>query len=424
MTHLRVRKPLGISMIGVILGSMLAGAPAPASANSTFDMALASTQIAVDNLSDYPNSRVGFLVQMADRGMATTDPLHNNVAGEMQGGDRVVVTHYGIYWLDVQRRGGLLSGMWALRPDSSTGAEFQYVANAFQWSPNQFLPGAEGSNARIYDAGQGVNVIATGGSDGSCVPGKGTFIIRNSNNCGVANSPALLTLNVISVSGHDHLYTFAGALYQEGTKNDLLMTDNYGNIAVILFVLTYRFRDRSDPNEDYGTCCGPEAQRVRMELTLLPSSAIHLSTVVVAGNSDNGAAPYPQRAFNFSNTARRGHGCNGGEFPPGVMAKLCEGPTSSTNWISQEHALPQTLTQGSFATEQQSPVIGSVTDRQMSYLLPYSSTFRLPERIDHIWNAELGVSSMDVDYFNNEDVYIPTGGSLSLGFDIQMQPHP
>jgi len=31
---------------------------------------------------------------------------------------------------------------------------------------------------------------------------------------------------------------------------------------------------------------------------------------------------------------------------------------------------------------------------------------------------------MDVDYFNNEDVSIPTGGSVSLGFDIQMQPHP
>ena len=67
---------------------------------------------------------------------------------------------------------------------------------------------------------------------------------------------------------------------------------------------------------------------------------------------------------------------------------------------------------------------GSVTDREMTYLLPYSSAYRLPERIDHIWNAGLGVSSMDVDYFNNEDVYIPTGGSLTLGFDIQMQPHP
>jgi hypothetical protein len=424
MRRLRVRKTLWISTVAVILGSLLITAPKPASANSTFNVQLATAQIAVDNLSDYPDARVGFLVQMADRGMATTDPLHNNVAGEMQSGDRVVVTHYGIYWLDVQRRGGLLSGMWGLQPSSSTGADFQYVANAFQWSPNEFLPGAEGSNARIYDAGQGINVIGTGGSDGSCVPGKGTFIIRNSNNCGIANSPALLTLNVISVSGYDHLYTFAGALYQEGTKNDILMTDSYGNTAVILFVLTYRFRDRSDPNEDYGPCCGPEAQRVRMELTLLPSSGIHLSTVVAAGNSDNGLAPYPYRAFDYSNTLRHGYGCNGGDFPSGVTEKLCEGAPNSTNLISEGHSLPQTLAQGDFMAEQQSPANGSLTDREMTYLLPYASTYRLPERIDHIWNAGLGVSSMDVDYFNNEDVYVPIGGSLSLGFDIQMEPHP
>jgi hypothetical protein len=424
MRRLRVRKTLWISTVAVILGSLLITAPKPASANSTFNVQLATAQIAVDNLSDYPDARVGFLVQMADRGMATTDPLHNNVAGEMQSGDRVVVTHYGIYWLDVQQRGGLLSGMWGLQPSSSTGADFQYVANAFQWSPNEFLPGAEGSNARIYDAGQGINVIGTGGSDGSCVPGKGTFIIRNSNNCGIANSPALLTLNVISVSGYDHLYTFAGALYQEGTKNDILMTDSYGNTAVILFVLTYRFRDRSDPNEDYGPCCGPEAQRVRMELTLLPSSGIHLSTVVAAGNSDNGLAPYPYRAFDYSNTLRHGYGCNGGDFPSGVTEKLCEGAPNSTNLISEGHSLPQTLAQGDFMAEQQSPANGSLTDREMTYLLPYASTYRLPERIDHIWNAGLGVSSMDVDYFNNEDVYVPIGGSLSLGFDIQMEPHP
>jgi len=31
---------------------------------------------------------------------------------------------------------------------------------------------------------------------------------------------------------------------------------------------------------------------------------------------------------------------------------------------------------------------------------------------------------MDVDYFNGEDVYVPAGGALSLGFDLQMQPHP
>src|SRR5712671_4955267 len=318
MGHLRDRKALWISTVAVILGSLLITAPRPASASSSFTVQLATTQVTVDNLSNYPDARVGFLVQMADRGMATTDPLHNNVAGEMESDDRVVVTHYGIYWLDVSRRGGLLSGMWALKPAGSTGADFQYVANTLQWSPNECLPGAEGSNARIYDAGQGVNVLGTGGSDGSCVPGKGTFIIRNSNNCGVADRPAILTLNTTSVSGYDHLYTFAGALYQEGTQNDMLMTDSSGNTSIVLFVLTYRFRDRSDPNDDYGPCCGPEAQRVRVEVTLLPSSGIHLGTVVVAGNSDNGAAPYPYRAFNSSNIARHGYGCNGGDFPPGV----------------------------------------------------------------------------------------------------------
>jgi hypothetical protein len=424
MRRLGVRKSLWISTVAVIIGSILISAPRPASANSSFKVQLATTQIAVDNLSDYPDARVGFLVQMADRGMATTDPLHNNVVGEMQSDDRVIVTHYGIYWLDVKRRGGLLSGMWALKPSSSTGADFQYVANASQWSPNEFLPGADGSNARIYDTGQGVNVLGTGGSDGSCVPGKGTFIIRNSNNCGIANSPALLTLNVTSTSGYDHLYTFGGALYQEGTQNNMLMTDSYGNTATILFTLTYRFRDSSDPNYDYGSCCGPEAQRARVEVTLVPSSSIHIGTLVVAGNSDNGSAPYPYRKFNYSNTLRHGYGCIGGNFPSGTTAKLCEGAPNATNWISERYSLPQTLTEGNFMAEQQSSVTGSVTDREMTYLLPYSSAYRLPERIDHIWNAGLGVSSMDVDYFNNEDVYVPTGGSLSLGFDIQMQPHP
>src|SRR2546421_2378300 len=142
--------------------------------------------------------------------------------------------------------------MWALQPSSSTGADYQHVANAVQWSPNESLPGSDGSNARSYDAGQGVNVIAAGGSDGSCVPGRGTFIIRNSNNCGIADSPAILTLNTTSVSGYDHLYTFAGALYQEGTQNDMLMTDSYGNTAIILFVLTYRVRTAATPTTTTG----------------------------------------------------------------------------------------------------------------------------------------------------------------------------
>ena len=96
MRQLHVRRSLGVSTAVVMFSSMLIRAPTPASANSSFKVQLATTQVTVDNLSDYPDPRVGFLVQMADRGMATTDPLHNNVAGEMQSGDRVVVTHYAI----------------------------------------------------------------------------------------------------------------------------------------------------------------------------------------------------------------------------------------------------------------------------------------------------------------------------------------
>ncbi|MCW3045705.1 MAG: hypothetical protein JWL57_3863 [Actinobacteria bacterium] len=423
MRRLRVRKSLWISTVAMILGSMLITAPRPASANSSFNVQLATTQVTVDNVSDYPDARVGFLVQMADRGMGTTDPSHNNVAGEMQSGDRVVVTHYGIYWLDIVRRGGLLSGMWALVPSISTGADFQYVANANQWSPNEFLPGADGSNARIYDTGQGVNVLGTGGNDGSCIKGKGTFIIKNSFNCGIANSHAHVSFSS-SVAGYEHLYTLSGTLYQEGTRHNTQMTDSYGNTANIDFTLTYRLRDYTDPNYDYGACCGPEAERVRVEVTLKPSRAIHLGTLVVAGNSDPGTIPYPYRKVNYSNTLRHGYGCNGGDFPPGTTATLCEGAPNATNWISEGNSLPQTLSQGNFVTEQQSSVTGSVTDREITYLLPYSSAYRLPERIDHIWNAGLGVSSMDVDYFNNEEAFVPNGGSLTLGFDLQMQPHP
>src|SRR5256885_4680080 len=105
MRQLRLRMSLWISTGTVVVGSMLISAPGPASANSSFNVQLATTQVAVDNLSDYPDARVAFLVQMADRGMATTDPLHNNVAGEVQSRDPGAVPHYGVLLLLVDLRG-------------------------------------------------------------------------------------------------------------------------------------------------------------------------------------------------------------------------------------------------------------------------------------------------------------------------------
>ncbi|MEA2567982.1 MAG: hypothetical protein QOD49_3159, partial [Actinomycetota bacterium] len=54
MGRLRGRKALWISTVAVIIGSMLITAPRPASASSSFTVQLATTQVTVDNLSDYP----------------------------------------------------------------------------------------------------------------------------------------------------------------------------------------------------------------------------------------------------------------------------------------------------------------------------------------------------------------------------------
>lgn len=415
---------IGVSLVmpfSLALSAHAKGAPTSSSPTS-FTVQLANTSVAVDNLSQYTNSRVSTLVQWADRGMATTDPLHNVVAGEMSKGDQVVVTNYGIYWLDITGRGGLLSGIWPLVPSTADGADFQYLVNGSEWEPNEFLPGSDGSNKAAYATGQGLNALATGAADGSCTAGKGTFVLNNSDNCGIAENGARVSLTS-SVSGSAHTYSFSGTLYQEGTRRDEVMVDSYGNSAKINFKLTYTFNDYTDANYSYGSANGPDAQRVRSELTLTPTSSIHFGTLVVAGNSDNGDITYPFRKYNYSNTMRQTYGCNAAAYAALTVGTLCEGPTYGFNYITQPNTLPNTLSSGDFVTEQQSPTVGDLTDRSLTYLIPYSSAYRLPERIDHIWNSGLNVSSMDVDYFNNEDVLVNNGSTLQLGYDLQTVPH-
>ena len=57
--------------------------------------------------------------------------------------------------------------------------------------------------------------------------------------------------------------------------------------------------------------------------------------------------------------------------------------------------------------------------------MPYNTTstnYRMPERIDHIWNYGLQVSALDVDYFNNESFPAPGGSPVDLGYDLQTVP--
>ncbi len=410
-------------------GASKGGGPTGGGGSSTsFTVSLAKTTVAVDNWSSYTQSQLSPLVQYADRGMATADPLHKRVAGEMENGDRVVITQYGIYWLDIVRRGGLLSGVWPI-VSTANGPNFQYMPSGNEWEPNSLLPGATANNSAIYDLGQGLNVLATGGVDGSCTAGVGTFVIGNSDNCGMAEGP-LTSSFTTSTSGADHLYTFSGTLYQEGTAHDTVMVDAAGDQAQMNFSLTYDFHDYTDTATDYGTGNGPADQRVLTHLTLTPTAPIDLSTLVVAGTSDQGGASYPYRAYDYSNVGRTYYypssstPCGPTTLAADTVGAVCEGSPAPNQWISEPNTLPTTLSEGDFVTEKQTSTVGDTTDRELTVMLPLTSAYRLPERIDHIWNEGLDVSSLDVDYFNGENVSVAAGASLDLGFDMQTVPHP
>jgi hypothetical protein len=398
--------------------------PLPA---SSFTVQLAEASVSVDNLSSYSNSQVTSLVQWADRGMATTNPLHSEVSGEMETGDKVVVTQYGMYWLDIERRGGLLSGAWPIVP-TATGPKFQYMPYGNEWEPNELLPGSDPSNASVYATGQGLNVLAVGGVDGSCTPGQGTFVIENSDVCGYVNNGVKVNMTSGIDSAGEHTYSFAGTLYQEGTNDDQVITDSSGQSATLQFTLTYYFRSYTDTSDDYpNRALGPANRRARTTFTITPSANINLGTVVIADNSDDGAITYPYRHYNYSNTNRYiyeppDNGCRNLSLPAGNVGLLCEGSSYESNFITQPNKLPNTLVGGDFVTEEQSRTAGNTTDREMTAIIPMASPYRLPERIDQLWNQGLDVTSLDVDYFNDESVSVPAGSSLNLGYDLQTVP--
>ena len=254
---------------------------------SSFTVQLAAASVSVDNLSSYSNSQVTSLVQWADRGMATTNPLHNDVSGEMETGDKVVVTQYGVFWLDIERRGGLLSGAWPI-VSASTGPKFQYMPYGNEWEPNELLPGSDPSNASVYATGQGLNVLAVGGVDGSCTPGQGTFVIENSDVCGYVNNGVKVNMTTGIDRSGEHTYSVTGTLYQEGTNDAQVITDSSGQSATLQFTLTYYFRTYTDTSDDYpNRAFGPADRRVRTTFTIVPSANINLGTVVIADNSNN-----------------------------------------------------------------------------------------------------------------------------------------
>jgi hypothetical protein len=409
-----------------------AAAPAPVAAApaKSFTVSLqeaSDKQIAVDNLSSYSNDSVAELVRWADRGMASKDPANTAAAsGQMNTGDQVVVTNAAIYWLDVVDRGGLVSGAWPLA-NGANGPVFasQPLSTAPSWSPNAYLPASNADLTNPFDGGQTINVLPYGGHDASCEIGKGTWMIGNTANCGVPKPPVRVSITKV-VSGSAHTYRVAGTMYQAGTDNRT-MIDHQGKQAEVRFTLAYTFRDATNTVLDYGKHAGNQQRRFRTEVTLEPTAPITLGTLVIAGNSDDvrRGPSVPVRKFNFSNTTRAhwqpaecGPGYN---VAANAVGALCERP-GQVNWFQQNNLLPATLKAGDWVTQRQANSTKFGTDRATTLLVPNVSGYRLPERIDHIWNGGLGVTAFDVDYFNNEPVPVAAGQRLTLGFDTQFEP--
>lgn len=423
---------IGASLSALIAAAGLTGlTPAPASAGTLGrSVSVGTGKVIVDNLSTYTDNAAADLTRRANVSMATQNPVANPSArGQMSNGDRIVVTNFGLYWLDIKDRGGLLTGMWPLKATTGSSADFANKVNDNGWAPNHFAPGSDGgtiSPARPYDTGQSVNVLPTGGADASCTPGKGTFIISNSANCNYPHGPVNSTLAAVSANGI-RKYTFSGTLYQEGTGSTT-MIDADGRSASVKFDLTYHFWTNPTSATEYAAGAGPDQQRVRTELQLTPSAPIDLGTVVVAGVSDYTGMPYRPRAHSVGSMDRPHYKSpdSPGYTPcgpntivtAGQLGSLCFGPEYDHNYMVTDNRLPTTLLAGDYVT-QRNTADPSTATRQMTYLVP-DGPLQKPARFDHIWNTYLGVGAFDADFFNSDRQAIAPASPFRGAFDIQL----
>ena len=397
------------------------GALAPTAAASTASVEVVfpdGSKVLADNLTGgvATAANITTLVKKADNSMGTTNPTNFPKArGQMSNGDRVVVTPSGLYWLDRADRGGLLSGMWALK---KTGGTFDFADYPKKgWSPNYLLPGSDGNaTARPFDTGQYVSVIPKGGADGSCTPGVGKFVVGSSNLCGKE-----LPAQTSGFAASGGLYTLTGSLYQAGT-GDTTMRDSLGNESTVDFALTYRFTSAA----------------VTTGLVLTPATDINLATVVVGGVTDYATSPYAPKSYSVSNKNRvhltdpetqAATGCGPTrEVAAFSLAKLCTGNANGTNFVitNTNSYGGSVVTNGPLAvndyvTARQK---GDATSaqRQLTYRVVGDSV--IPQSIDHVWNKSVGVVALDADFVNDGLVAASKESPFKGAFEITMAGVP
>lgn len=379
---------------------------------ASFTVPLAATSVAAYNASNYPTARLVTLIQFADRGMQTQDPVDNNVSGEMHSGDLVVATEYGIYWIDATHRGGLLSGEWPLTVDGSGNANFEYIVGTHNWGPNQLLPGSGGNGNAVADegdAGLGVRVIGKGGTDGSGVSGKGTF-----------DPIGTATQTYNGVQGYDQVFQYSGVLTQEynGTQT---ISDNTGDTAQIQYVITYRFRNANDPTSTYSAIGAGHApisdQYVnRVEVSLTPVNVtgscysiygVHCINIGIFGIGDDlqhisSSLAYPELYMLSTKDTLANYepasGCgSNSNTAAGSFATLCTTPPAGgQDFIQEPTTLPTTVPSGD-----ETILCALYCVRDISYIHP--SGFLLPARDSAVYNTYLEAIAFESQYIAAND---------------------
>lgn len=114
-------------------------------------------RVIVPNALANAQSRISWLVEMADRSTVTTNPLNQDLDGLISPGDIIVCTNKMLMWFDLTNDGsgttngggGMLRGLWQLHLDGSNNLNFKRIINAYNYSPNLLYagskPGLQGS---------------------------------------------------------------------------------------------------------------------------------------------------------------------------------------------------------------------------------------------------------------------------------------
>jgi len=372
-----------------------------------FTVPLAATTVRGYNASSYSSAALTTLVQLADRGMDTQDPQDNDVPGEMHAGDLVVVTEYGLYWIDATTRGGLLSGEWPLY-DYRTGINFRYIVGSHNWAPNLLLPGSNGSNAAADegDEGLGIRVIPEGGRDATTATGEGTF-----------DPHGVAILRSTKNDAYEIAFTFQGTLTQEYNGTSTLI-DDMGDTTQIAYAITYTFFDANDPNTTRVRLLTKRPISIRyinrIDVALTPVNTagncqvhhlhcIHLGVLGIGDDLRFISATQTPTVFSMkSEDDTLGNyvppGCSGGgNHARRTFVALCTTtPAGDQDFIQQPTALPVTLRAGD-TTE----FCTAACVRSLIYIHPPG--FTLPARDAAIYNQALGVIAVETQYFNTID---------------------